>query len=202
MSATATGGLYGRRSGKMSKDTGEQLGAGAADGPATSSTLVTALYNDLRRMARRERSRVGSPATLQTTALIHEAYIKLHRSGSVWNDRHHFMRAAAAAMRQVLVDAARARLSLKRGEGDRPLSLDEELVGEVQQMPDQVVVNLGDALEKLGSLNPRLAQVVECRFFAGYTEAETAEALEVTSRTVERDWVKAKAWLYRELNSV
>jgi RNA polymerase sigma factor (TIGR02999 family) len=184
----------------MSKDTGGGQQAAAADGPATSSSLVTSLYNDLRRMARRERSRSGSPPTLQTTALIHEAYLKLQRSGSVWNDRHHFMRAAAAAMRQVLVDAARARLSLKRGAGERPLELEEGQAGDVQQMPDAIVVNLGDALERLALLNPRLAQVVECRFFAGYTEEETAQALEVTSRTVERDWVKARAWLYRELN--
>lgn len=175
-----------------------QQGA-AADGPATSSSLVTTLYRDLRRMARRERSHSGSPATLQTTALIHEAYLKLQRGGSVWNDRQHFMRAAATAMRQVLVDAARARLSLKRGVGERPLQLEEELVGG-EPMPDEIVVNLNEALERLALLNPRLAQVVECRFFAGYTEEETAQALEVTSRTVGRDWVKARAWLYRELN--
>ena len=169
------------------------------DDPATSSTLVTHLYSDLKRLAHRERMRVGAPPTLQTTALIHEAYLKLHRGG-VWNDRLHFLRAAAAAMRQVIVDAARARLTLKRGEGVQALELDDERVGAVSQMSDDTVVNIDDALQKLGQLNPRLAQVVECRFFAGYTEEETAQALEVTSRTVERDWVKAKAWLYGELN--
>jgi RNA polymerase sigma factor (TIGR02999 family) len=156
------------------------------------------LYQDLKRLAHRERNRGGAPTTLQTTALIHEAYLKLSRS-SGWNDRQHFMRAAAAAMRQVLVDAARARLRQKRGSGDVPLPLDEELAQSAPDSPDEIVVHLGDALKELGELNPRLAQVVECRFFAGYSEEETAEALEVTSRTVERDWVKAKAWLYREL---
>ncbi len=171
---------------------------GLADAPANSSKLVTELYSDLKRLAHRERVRVGSPPTLQTTALIHEAYLKLHRGG-VWNDRMHFMRAAATAMRQVLVDAARARLTLKRGEGVHPLELEDEHIGNLAQMSDDIIVNIDDALQKLGDLSPRLAQVVECRFFAGYTEAETAQALEVTSRTIERDWVKAKAWLYQEL---
>ncbi len=170
-----------------------------ADGAATSSVFVAELYKDLKRLAHRERYRVGFPATLQTTALVHEAYLKLRRGG-LWNDRMHFMRAAATAMRQVLVDAARARLAAKRGDGVHPASLDDDQVGDVAIASDETVVDVGDALRKLEALNPRLAHVVECRFFAGYSEEETAEALEVTARTVERDWVKAKAWLHRELH--
>jgi len=167
--------------------------------PETSAELSTALYHDLHRLAHRERLRMGSPATLQTTALIHEAYLKLHRSGG-WNDRQHFMRAAAATMRQVLVDAARARLTDKRGSGALPLPLEEAHAISADQVSDDLMVRIADALKELAELNPRLAQIVECRFFAGYSAEETAEALAITSRTVERDWVKARSWLYRELN--
>jgi RNA polymerase sigma factor (TIGR02999 family) len=159
--------------------------------------LVGALYSDLKRLARFERRRASSPATLQTTALIHEAYLKLSRSGA-WNDRQHFMRAAAQAMRQVLVDTARARLRLKRGGGVRPQPLEQIEVAD--DTPDELLLQVNAALDKLTQLDPRLGQVVECRFFAGYDEEETARALDVTTRTVRRDWIKAKAWLYSELN--
>ncbi len=164
---------------------------------ASANDLVDSLYGELRSIARIERRRSGAPATLQTTALIHEAYLKLQRGGS-WQDRRHFMRAAAQAMRQVLVDAARARLSMKRGEGVAEVPLDG--VDAIDENSDESLVHLGDAMEKLRRLDERLAQVVECRFFAGYDEEQTAQALCVTSRTVRRDWVKAKAWLYSELN--
>jgi RNA polymerase sigma factor (TIGR02999 family) len=162
----------------------------------TSDSLVQLLYADLKRIARSERRRVSLPATLQTTALIHEAYLKLRNSGG-WNDHQHLMRAAAQAMRQVLIDAARARLRFKRGNG-APLVPIEEI--ELADISDESLIQLNDALERLGQLDERLAQVVECRFFAGYGEEETAQLLNVTSRTVRRDWVKAKAWLYKELN--
>jgi len=171
--------------------------AGAA--PATpASALVAELYRDLKRLAHRERSRVGSPLTLQTTALIHEAYLKLDRGGN-WSGRGQFMCAAAAAMRHALVDAARARLSQKRGGGQAFVPLDDELMESAALTRDDVIVDVDEALERLAALNPRLAQVVECRFFCGYTDTETAAALEVTVRTVGRDWAKAKAWLSREL---
>jgi RNA polymerase sigma factor (TIGR02999 family) len=162
-----------------------------------SESLIQLLYADLRRVARSERRRASSPATLQTTALIHEAYLKL-RGGGSWSNRQHFMRAAAQAMRQVLVDAARARLRDKRGGGAETLSLDG--IDVAADVPDELVLQINEALDKLGELDERLARVVECRFFAGYDEEETAQALEVTSRTVRRDWVKAKAWLYEKLN--
>ncbi len=162
----------------------------------TSAELIDLLYADLKRLARRERSRMGRPATLQTTALIHEAYLKIHKNPG-WNDREHFLRAVAKAMRHVLVDAARARLRLRRGAGEGNLPL--EAAADVQTMPDRSVVELNDALEQLGILDPRLVQVVECRFFAGFTDEQTAQALHLSDRTVRRDWEKARAWLYREL---
>jgi RNA polymerase sigma factor (TIGR02999 family) len=166
--------------------------------PPFADELVDSLYSELRTVARTERRRSGASATLQTTALIHEAYLKLQRSG-MWQDQQHFMRAAAQAMRQVLVDAARARLTIKRGEGLASLSL--EGVDAVDEREDESLVHLSDAIEKLRALDERLAQVVECRFFAGYDDEQTAQALCITSRTVRRDWVKAKAWLYSELNT-
>ena len=174
---------------------GQETGAAAAR-PA--SALVGELYRDLKRLAHRERNRAGSSATLQTTALIHEAYLKLNRGGN-WNGHADFMCAAAVAMRQVLVDAARARLAQKRGGGQAHVQLDDELVQSAVTTRDDIIVDIDEALQRLGGLNPRLAQVVECRFFSGYTDAETAAALDVTVRTVGRDWAKAKAWLSREL---
>lgn len=159
------------------------------------SELTTQLYRDLRQLARRERARVwsdGSP-TLQTTALIHEAYVKLQRAAE-WNDREHFLRTAAKAMRQVLLDEAKARLTSKRGSGERALPLD--LVEEVPAVPDEVLVRLDEALDRLGEQEPRLMQLVECRFYAGYSEVETGRLLGLSERTVRRDWLRAKAWLY------
>jgi RNA polymerase sigma factor (TIGR02999 family) len=166
---------------------------------AAAAQLAPLFYADLRRLARGVRRGQRREATLQTTALIHEAYLKLERT-PVWQNRAHFLRAAALAMRQVLVDDARSRLSLRRGEGHTALPLEA-----ADQLPapaeDAELVALSEAMTRLMALNPRLAEVVECRYFAGYSEAETAEALGIHERTVRRDWVKARAWLYRELSA-
>ncbi len=151
------------------------------------------LYDDLRRLAHRERARMGSGGTLQTTALIHEAYMKLQRTSS-WNDRAHFLHTAAKAMRQVLLDAAKARIAAKRGNGEVPLPL--EFADEMPQLPDEILLRLDEALEQLGVHEPRLMHLVECRFYAGYSEIETGELLGLSERTVRRDWMRAKAWLY------
>ena len=148
-------------------------------------------------MARRERWQMGATPTLQTTALINETYLKLHRA-NCWNDRQHFLRAAAIAMRQVLVDAARERQALKRGGGIKPDTL--SAADRVAAGADNEVIQVDAALVRLGAFEPRLAQIVECRFFAGYSEPETASALQISERTVRRDWTKAKAWLYSELS--
>jgi RNA polymerase sigma factor (TIGR02999 family) len=176
-------------------DAENSLGA-PAETRRMAQELLPLLYEDLRRIARRERYRVSAGATMQTTALIHEAYLKLQGLAS-FNTREHFLRASALAMRHVLVNHARDRMAHKRGGGVRALALDE--VPEPAEPTDESIIEVNDALQRLAHLNPRLAQVVECRFFAGYGEEETALALGLTDRTVRRDWVKARAWLRREL---
>jgi RNA polymerase sigma factor (TIGR02999 family) len=162
----------------------------------TAQQLLPLFYEDVRRVARRERRRVGAGETMQTTALIHEAYLKLHKSGS-FNDQAHFLRSAALAMRHSLINYARDRVAAKRGAGAAVVSLDEAT--EVGAPGDQDLLEVNEALTRLAALSPRLAQVVECRFFAGYGDKETAQALGLTDRTVRRDWIKARAWLRREL---
>lgn len=169
----------------------------AAPGNAAVRELLPLLYADLRRLARGERRRLGAGETLQTTALIHEAYLKL-RARDRFNDHAHFMRSAAQAMRHILINHARHSLAAKRG-GDA-VRVPIEFALEIPLPADETLLEINDALDRLAELNPRLAQVVECRYFAGYDDAATAEALGLTDRTVRRDWVKARAWLRRELS--
>jgi RNA polymerase sigma factor (TIGR02999 family) len=163
---------------------------------ALADELMPLFYDDLKRLARRERSRVGAGATLQTTALVNEAYLKL-RGTQGWNNDAHFMRAAALAMRHALVNHAAARLAMKRGDGAGHLPLTEAL--DVAIEDDAAILGLNDALGRLARTSLRLAQVIECRYFAGYDDAETALALDISERTVRRDWALARAWLHREL---
>lgn len=162
----------------------------------SSSTLVSELYQELKKVASLERWRLGNAPTLQTTALINETWLKLHKVDG-WNDRQHFLRAAAIAMRQVLVDSAREHYAEKRGGGMTPDTL--SAAERVAAGSNDEVILVDEALARLQLLDPRLAQVVECRFFAGYNEEETAQALGISDRTVRRDWLKAKAWLYLEM---
>ena len=159
--------------------------------------LMPLFYDDLKRLARRERSRAGASATLQTTALVNEAYLKL-RGAQGWNTDAHFLRAAALAMRHALVNHALARQAGKRGDGVMPLPLSDAL--EVGAEDDASLLILNDALGQLANTSLRLAHVVECLYFAGYNEAETALALDISERTVRRDWTLARAWLHRELS--
>lgn len=165
--------------------------------------LLPAFYAEVRRLAQIERWRVGADDTLQTTALIHEVYLRMRRSPP-FADKSHFLHAAALAMRQVLVNYARYSVAAKRGGGARqvPLELADSQGAAVQIEADESVLAVHAALGELAKLNPRLSQVVECRFFAGYSEQETAEAMGLTERTVRRDWVKARAWLRQALKSV
>ncbi|MCR5876764.1 sigma-70 family RNA polymerase sigma factor [Phenylobacterium sp. J426] len=158
--------------------------------------LASELWSELRKIALRERFRVNAGETLRATVLISEAWLKLRRRGE-WRNDDHFLHSAALAMRHVLVDHARARLAAKRGAGKV-----DALTDDIEPFweSDDRLVELDEALTRLGRLNPRLAQVVELRFFAGYSDEQTAALLGVTDRTVRRDWVKARAWLYRELN--
>lgn len=158
--------------------------------------LVVELYEELRRIARREHFRAGLPQTLQTTALVGETYIKLKRRDG-WLERSHFLGCAATAMRHILVDDARARLAEKRSAPLDAVPDEAWPAGE-----DRQVVQLGEALSRLAKLDEQLAKVVECRFFAGYDERETAEILGVTDRTVRRKWVQARAWIHAELSDL
>jgi RNA polymerase sigma factor (TIGR02999 family) len=160
--------------------------------------LVSAAYDQLRAIAHRQLQR-KRPGTVTTTGLVHEAFAKLApHSHAGWNDRTHFLAVASRAMRQILVDYARGQCAQKRGRGWVRVSLDEALV-RCEADDAALLLALDKALEKLGALEPRLIRVVECRYFAGLTEAETAEVLSVSSRTVQRDWRRARAWLMREL---
>ena len=161
--------------------------------------IVPLVYHELRRSARRELA-VRPSDTLSTTALVHELYLKLSRSTNAdWHNEAHFLSVAAIAMRHILVDHARRRIADKRGGAHRVVTLDDNLVATDAQA--ESLLELHEALEHLATLDQRLARVVECRFFGGMTEIQTAEVLGVTERTVRRDWVKARALLYRALGA-
>jgi RNA polymerase sigma-70 factor, ECF subfamily len=159
--------------------------------------LVPLVYAELRRVAH-HRMRAERPDVLQTTALIHEAYLRLVDASRVrWQNRAHFFAVSAKLMRQVLVDAVRTRRSRKRGGGVHHVSFDEALVA----APDRgsALVALDAALDALAKVDPRKSQVVELRYFGGLSVEETAEVLQVSEQTVTRDWRMAKLWLGREL---
>ncbi|GJG89492.1 DNA-directed RNA polymerase sigma-70 factor [Gemmatimonadetes bacterium T265] len=174
------------------------LQAAQGGDPAAKDALYTRVYDELRRLARRVRAgRAG--ATLSTTALVHEAYFKLRpgRAGT-WEDRAHFFGVAARAMRDVLVDAARRRAADKRGGG---AFVTLGTADAAQPTRADEVVALDEALTRLAAVDPRRARVVEFRFFAGLTAAESAEVLGVSVPTVERDWRAARAWLAKALTA-
>jgi RNA polymerase sigma-70 factor, ECF subfamily len=165
---------------------------------AALSHLLPLVYADLQRVAQRALGREHEAHTLSSTALVHEAYLRMVDQRRVqWNDRAHFLAVAATAMRRVLVDHARRQKRLKRGGARQQVTLDDAMLLAAERA--DALVELDDALVRLGQLNGRLARVVECRFFAGLTTEETAQALAVTTRTVERDWQKARAWLFIQL---
>lgn len=160
--------------------------------------LMETVYPELRRIARRQLARQPKETVLDTVGLVNDAYVALVDERSVdWQDRGHFFAIAARTMRRLLVDQARRRSAEKRGGGEKPLTLEPGRVAAGE--PDVLVLAVDRALEKLESFNPRLARVVECRFYAGMSAAETGRALGVTGRTVERDWTRARAWLEEEL---
>lgn len=160
--------------------------------------LIPLVHGELRRLARRHMGHERAGHTLQTTALINEAYLRLIDIRQVqWQDRAHFFAVSARLMRRILVDHARSRQRLKRRGAIEKVSLDEALL--VRQEPDRNLVVLDDALKALASVDARKSQVVEMRFFGGLSVQETAEALGVSADTVMRDWKLAKVWLLREL---
>lgn len=171
-----------------------------SDGDQTAlDKLVPLVYEELHRLAHHYIRRERAGHTLQTTALAHEAYLRLFDAHGVhWQNRAHFFAVAARTMRRILVDLARARCNLKCGGGVQQVSLDGVLIASPERGADMVA--LDEALIRLASLNPRQSQVVELRYFGGLTEEEVAEVIKISPRTVRSDWRLAKAWLYRELS--
>jgi RNA polymerase sigma factor (TIGR02999 family) len=173
--------------------------------PGAMDRLVPLVYEELARIARRQLRRESAGHTLSTTALVHEAYLRLvDQTRTAWADRAHFFAVAARCMRRVLVDHARRHRAMRRGGVRRQdvslaaLEATDAASLAAAERAD-LLVAMDDALDRLAALDARQARVVECRFFGGLTEAEVAEALGVTPRTVARDWVKARGWLHQEL---
>ena len=176
-----------------------QLLAAWSEGDETAlDAMMPLVYGELHRMARRFMARQNPGHTLQPTALINEAFIKLvGNENKEWKNRAHFFGVAAQAMRHILVDYARSRNYAKRGAGAQRVELDEAVAVTDEASGD--IVALDDALNELSKVDRRKSQVVELRYFGGLTVEETAEVLKVSTITVMRDWSLAKAWLYREL---
>ncbi len=162
------------------------------------SRLYDLVYDELRRLARRYMSRENPGNTMQTTALVNEAYLRLANAEDMkWQDRAHFFAVSANVMRRILIDSARSRRADRRGGDDLPVALDD--APDVAQKSDPDLIALDDALNQLAKVNERQSKVVELRYFGGLSVEETAEVLKVSSDTVMRDWRFAKAWLKREL---
>ena len=173
--------------------------------PNAPGQLFTLVYDNLREIARGQRRRQPDTETLNTTALVNEAFLKLFGTGSRdFKDRSHFMAVAATAMRQILIGHARRNIAQKRGGGEAPASFEEvehalaSDVGLVPQAADALLA-LDRALERLQQQSARQSRIVECRFFGGMSIEETAEALAISPATVKRDWSMAQAWLHREM---
>jgi len=166
--------------------------------PDAFDRLVPLVYDDLRRVARRQLRRLRIGDTLDTTGLVHEAYLRLvDQTRATWQDRGHFLAVSAVAMRQILIDHARERTRLKRG-GDQVRAPLDDAMATVTADAERLL-DIDRALDRLAESAPRLARVVECRFFGGLTDEETAEALGLSLRTAQREWLKARAWLRQAL---
>src|SRR5437870_4667487 len=167
---------------------------------AALAELTPLVYEELRRLAHRQMAGERPDHTLQTTALVNEAYLRLaDQTNPRWQNRAHFFAVAARAMRQILVSYARSQRAQKRGGGALKVDLDEAALISPEQT--EAILDLNDALERLAMLDSRTAHVVELRFFGGLNQDEMAEVLKISPVTVRRDWVFAKAWLYKELHN-
>lgn len=172
----------------------------AGDGDVDAlNALLPLLYDELHQLAHRQRRRQHGPATLNTTALLHEAYLKIARASSNFSNRGHFFRVAAQAMRQILTDYARRQLAAKRGGAESDATFNEEFF--ISSARSEEILALDEALERLCALSPRQGDVVKMRYFAGFTIPETAELLGLSEATVWRDWAAAQAWLQQQLPS-
>lgn len=170
-------------------------------GAAALDRLFPIVYERLRDIAHAHLGRDGTGRTVSTTALVHEAYLKLVDAERVqWQDRNHFFSLASRAMRQILIDYARRHSASRRGGELHRVDLDDVQIAVVERAA--TLLGLDEALTRLAAFSPRLAQVVELRFFGGLTEEEAAKVLGVTDRTVRREWIKARGWLQQELQQV
>ena len=169
----------------------------AAGEPDAADELLPRVYRELRQIAHRQLKGERSDHTLNTTALVHEAYLRLGLDKVAWHDRSHFFAVASRAMRRVLIDYAAARRAEKRGAGAAHVALDETVAAPERKLDDLLALNA--ALEQLEQLDSRQARVVECHVFAGLSLDETAAALGTSAATVSRDWALARAWLNRAL---
>jgi RNA polymerase sigma factor (TIGR02999 family) len=178
----------------------ELLEAARRGDEAASERLFSALYSELRRIARRERRRLNAGETMNTTAVVHEAYVRLlHDHELPWESRAHLLGTAAVAMRRLLVDRARERQAQKRGGGIVAVPVDDLEIAAAQASDE--ILALDEALGQLEQVDPRLARVVELRFFGGLSEEETGRVLGTTERTVRRDWIKARVFLHGHLST-
>jgi RNA polymerase sigma factor (TIGR02999 family) len=176
----------------------ELLAAWTNGDPAARDQLLPVVYAELRRLAHHFMAGEQRGHTLQTTALVHEAYLRLVDLNRMrWHDRGHFFAMAATLMRRILVDSARQRERDKRGGGITITSIDDH---DVAVSPTIDVVALDDALNQLAAMDPQQSRIVELRFFGGLTIAETADALDISPTTVKREWTSAKAWLHAEIS--
>jgi RNA polymerase sigma factor (TIGR02999 family) len=175
-----------------------QWGQGNAD---AREALVPLVYDELRRIARRHLWRQRPNHTLQSAALVNEAYLRLvHQESPKWQNRAHFFGVAAQAMRHILVDYARSRLAAKRGAGAPRFTLDTKIALPEQEKKDELdLVALDDALNTLTALDPRQSRIIELRFFGGLSIQDTAVVLEISPATVKREWAMARMWLHREM---
>ena len=160
--------------------------------------LAAVIYRELRHLARNYMVRERRDHTLQATALVHEAYLRLVAQRSEWKSRSHFFAVASSMMRRILVDHAKQHLASKRGSGTPKISLDEALTVSAEHNVDLVALN--DALTTLGEADPQRARIVELRFFGGLSNEESAEVLGISPATVQRQWAGARAWLYHEMS--
>lgn len=167
--------------------------------PDALEELVAAVYPELKRLAHLQFAKERAGHTLNTTAIVHEAFLRLAAGDNNWTDRGHFLKAASTVMRHVLVDHARKRSAGKRGAGRAPMTLEDERCA--SEDDSLAVLALNDAINDIAKIDPRLEQIIECRYFAGLSVAETAEALGMAVRTVERDWQRAKAYLLDAMES-
>jgi RNA polymerase sigma factor (TIGR02999 family) len=173
--------------------------AARADNPGAMDQLFAALYDDLRQLARAKLRRAAPMTSLDTTALVHESYLRFLKAGELKvEDRPHFLAYAARVMRSIVVDIVRSRMTDRRGGDAVQITLNTHISESVSDCDDEVI-RVNDALEELGKIDQRLVQVVEMRYFAGMREDEIADSLGVSTRTVERDWEKARLFLYRAL---